>query len=197
MVKLAEKYIGKPARVCPSCGSNQVWLPVTGGMRCSVCKPSKRDSETVIVAIKTGAGFRWSTPSDFDVEEVVNEIQKPKEFWHTKISISHTRDVFVSTRLEMFCHPISSLREYSDEETNQVFRKLDDRYFAWLVSRIQGLQGDQRIEAVRLACEIVIEGVAAGVLSPGLMNQSNWPNHIPSWYEGPVSVAEQSEMLGF
>ena len=197
---LMEKYVGKPARVCPACGSNRVWLPITGGMRCQVCKPSKSDYETVLVAVETEAGLRWSKPSDFD-DEIGGTIPggpkpNPPGPLVTIKPIPHSRDVFVSTKLDWFCLQISTMTDFADEESEETYRKLDERYFAWLNVRVMSLDKNQQIEAISLLWEIAIEGLNAGVLPPAMIDKDNWPVSVPKWYRGPLTASEHGKEIG-
>jgi len=184
---LTEKYIRKPARVCPGCGSNRVWLPVTGGMRCLECKPPEGEPKAVLIAVEVGGGLRWSEPSDFDDEiasTILDDSSSTPEI--TTKPVPHNRDVFVSTRLDWFSQPISKITEYGDEETELIFRKLDERYFAWLYSRVLALEPGDRDQAIQLLWRIVVEALNSGVFQPVMLNQELWPTRVPAWYEGPV-----------
>lgn len=195
MIQLAEKYIGKPARVCPGCGSNRVWLPVTGGLRCLGCKPPEGEPEATLIAVEVEGGFEWSKPSDFDTacETEVEPVRRPHQA--TK-PVARNRDIFVSTKLDWFSLAISTLTDFADEETEQVYRKLDERYFAWLHSRVLVLGSSQQAEAISLLWGIAIEGLNAGMLPPAMLSRGNWPIVVPEWYEGPVSPSDHAKRIG-
>lgn len=200
------RYLNKPARICSICGSPIVALLASGAIRCPSCTPITEEPVGKLIAIESVRGrYTWQEAGDWDGDGVqgpgeaiasVAMSRYPPQRSSTSAAplrpVERTREVFVSTRLGWFVIGdgswVASILEVVNED--EIFRRLDELYFAWLYSRVLRLPSDHQPEAMSELLEIVIEGINAGVLPPTMIERENWPRNVPAWYEGPKPSSE-------
>lgn len=71
-----------------------------------------------------------------------------------------------------------------------LWRRLNQRYFAWLVRRVDRLAGEVRREADTALAEIAVAAFDAGVFGEWVLDDRWWPRVPPAGYEGPRRAAD-------
>ena len=213
MQSIAEKFLGKPARACPACGSTRAYIPPTGGLRCRTCRPPDGTPAVELIATPDGSVQRWQVfnpddqfgePSNDPTPQPSNEAENPSRSNTATYDATrdeslpdrapHTCDVFVSSQLNWRVEPVGEFAEIF--EPDETYRKLDERYFGWLYGKVMSLPESSRDEAVRLLMRICCEGLNAGVLPASFVSRNQWPTFAPATYIGPLLFAEHCKFFG-